>query len=60
MRVRVGNCTSAVDFHACGCEPTRSLADLVEVVEVAGALGVEPCELVQDVARSLQLGRHST
>jgi transcriptional regulator with XRE-family HTH domain len=34
--------------------------DLVEVVEVATALGVEPCDLVQDVARSLQLGRPAT
>ena len=34
--------------------------DLVEVLEVAAALGVEPCDLVQDVAQSLQLGRPGT
>ena len=34
--------------------------DVVEVVEVATALGVEPCDLVQDVARSLRDGRPAT
>lgn len=34
--------------------------DIVEVVEVATALGVEPCDLVEDVARSLQEGRPAT